>query len=62
MPDHKPQRICKEEGKFNAQGLCTKYNDFMDFMCTNDIECVPLQKHGYQTIQVIANSYQTDTK
>ena len=23
--------------QFNAQGLCTKCNDFMEFMCTNDI-------------------------
>ena len=24
--------------QFNAQGLCTKYNDFIDFMCSNDID------------------------
>ena len=23
---------------YNAQGLCTKYNDFIDFMCSNDID------------------------
>ena len=24
--------------QFNAQGLCTKYNDFIDLMCSNDID------------------------
>ena len=24
--------------QFNAQGLCMKYNDFIDFMCSNDID------------------------
>ncbi len=24
--------------QFNAQGLCTTYNDFMDFTCTNDFD------------------------
>ena len=24
--------------QFNAQGLCTKYNDFIDFMCSEDID------------------------
>ena len=24
--------------QFNAQGLCTKYNDFIDFICSNDID------------------------
>ena len=27
-----------EIAQFNAQGLCTKYNDFIDFMCSNDID------------------------
>ena len=52
--------------QFNAQGLCTKYNDYMEFMCTNDIDVCAITEmwlsNDIGDSEFLPNGYQTVRK